>query len=72
MVPTGAKLISDLDILRCANLLIRQYGDAADFYACSRADELFERGDREGQRVWYRILAAIDALQEAVPFQRMQ
>lgn len=72
MVPMGAKLISDLDILRCANLLIRQYGDAADFYACSRADELFELGDRDGQRVWYRILAAIDALQTAGLRQQMQ
>ena len=48
-----------------ANELIKQYGDQADIEAAARADEFEAKGDRDGQRVWLRILKAIDALRTA-------
>lgn len=32
-------MISDLDIWRCAALMIKHYGDTADIEATARADE---------------------------------
>ena len=55
-------MISDIDIYRSANELIKQYGDAADIEAAMRADELAEDGDMEGQVVWLRIVKAIEEL----------
>jgi hypothetical protein len=54
--------ISDLDVWRAANLLIRQHGDAAEIEAARKTDLMLERGDREGQIVWLRIRRAIVAL----------
>ena len=56
-------MISDLDIWRAANLLIRKHGDDAELEAAKRADLMLERGDRDGQSVWSRIRRAIEALQ---------
>jgi hypothetical protein len=56
-------MISDVDIYRAANLLIRQHGADAEIEAARKADLMLERGDREGQRVWLRIRRAIVALQ---------
>jgi hypothetical protein len=58
--------ISDLDIWRTANLLIRQYGADAEIEAARRADQMLDRGDRDGQLVWMRIRRAI-AEQQAPP-----
>ena len=55
--------ISDLDIYRAANLLIRQHGADAELVAARRADELLARGDPDGQLVWKRIRRAIAELQ---------
>ena len=55
-------MISDTDIWRSANELIKQFGDTADIEAATRADALLAKGDLDGQRVWLRILKAIDAL----------
>jgi hypothetical protein len=59
-------MIPDRDIWRAANLLIREYGMDAEIVAARRADEMLERGDRDGQFVWHRIRQAIVDLQ-AVP-----
>ena len=56
-------MISDLDIWRAANLLIRQHDDDAELAATRRADLMLERGDLEGQTVWKRIRRAIVELQ---------
>jgi len=56
-------MISDLDIWRAANLLIRQHGDDAELAAARRADLMLERGDLEGQTLWKRISRAIVELQ---------
>jgi hypothetical protein len=54
--------ISELDIWRAANLLIRQYGANAEIEAARRADLMLDRGDRDGQLVWMRIRRAIAGL----------
>jgi hypothetical protein len=52
-------MIPDRDIWRSANLLIREHKADAEVVAARRADEMLERGDREGQLVWLRIKRAI-------------
>jgi hypothetical protein len=59
-------MIPDRDIWQAANLLIREHGGDAEIVAARRADEMLERGDRDGQLVWHRIRQAIAELQ-AVP-----
>jgi hypothetical protein len=56
-------MISDLDIWRAANLLIRQHGDEAELESARRTDLMLNRGDLEGQTVWKRIRRAIVELQ---------
>jgi hypothetical protein len=48
-------MISDRDIWRAANLLIREHRADAEVVAARRADEMFERGDRDAQLVRIRI-----------------
>lgn len=60
-------MVSDLDIYRSAQVLIRQHGEAAGFHAAQRVDALAEQGDREGQHVWKRILKAIEVLESREP-----
>ncbi len=55
-------MVTDLDIYRAANELIKQFGDAADIEAAMRADELMDAGDMEGRAVWLRIVKAIEEL----------
>jgi hypothetical protein len=59
-------MIPDRDIWRAADLLIREHRADAEVVSARRADEMLERGDREGQLVWLRIRRAIVELQ-AVP-----
>ena len=56
-------MISDLDIFRAANLLIKHHGADAELVAAKRADEMLDRGDVDGQIVWMRISRAIVELQ---------
>ena len=57
-------MISDLDIWRAANLLMRrQHGDQAELEACRLADLMLDRGDHDGQVVWLRIRRAVGELQ---------
>lgn len=55
-------MVSDIDIWRCAALMIKRYGDMADIEAATRADAFQNEGDLDGQRAWLTILKAIDAL----------
>ena len=55
-------MISDIDIYRPANELIKQYGEAADIEAAMRADECLAAGDMEGEAVWLRIVKAVEEL----------
>jgi len=56
-------MIDDRDIWRAANLLIREHQNHAEVVAARRADEMLERGDRDGQLVWHRIMRATVELQ---------
>lgn len=56
-------MISDLDVWRAADLLIKLHGDDAAIVAAKRADELLASGDIEGQNVWKRIMRAINEVQ---------
>ena len=51
-------MISDLDIYRSANVLIREHGKDAALEAAQRADAMLEKGDLGGQAVWKRIVRA--------------
>ena len=63
-------LTSDLDVYRAARLLIDQHeGDKnlAILDAATRADDLLDKGDLDGQAVWKRIVRAIKKLQDQQP-----
>ena len=51
-------MISDLDIYRTANVLIREHREGTALEAAMRADAMLEKGRLDGQRVWKRVLAA--------------
>jgi hypothetical protein len=56
-------MISDLDIWRAANLLIREHEANAELEAVRRADLMLDRGDDRGRLLWQRIRRAIEDLQ---------
>jgi hypothetical protein len=58
---------SDLDIYRTANVLIREHGEDAVLEAAQRADAMLEKGSLDGQRVWKRVLAAVEEIQRGEP-----
>jgi hypothetical protein len=60
-------MISDPDIWRAAQLMIKRHGDDASIAAAQRADELFNEGDLDGAAVWRRILHAVEELQRVKP-----
>jgi hypothetical protein len=53
-------MISDLDLLRSAKLVLDQHSKDALVHAARRADELLERGDVEDYEVWLAILAVLE------------
>ena len=52
-------VISDLDIYRAANLLIKEHGADAEIVAAQRADQMLDQGDIDGLHAWKRIRRAI-------------
>ena len=62
-------MISDIDIWRSANVMVKRYGEDAALEAAKRADELLEAGDVDGCTVWKRIVAAVEDLQWTKPRQ---
>ncbi len=61
------EMISDLDLWRAANVMIKRYGDGAATEAAMRADEFLDQGNLDGQRLWVRIMQAIEELQQERP-----
>ncbi len=53
-------MIPDKEIYQAATILIKRYGDDAPIQAAMRADELLEKGDLDGQRIWIRIVNAVE------------
>ncbi len=60
-------MISDLDIWRAAQVMVKRYGDDAAIEAAKRADEFLDQGIIDGERVWTRIMTAIEELQRERP-----
>ena len=58
-------MISNLDIYRAANLVIRRHGADAQIEAARMIDRMAELGDAEGRQVWRRIKRAVEQLQAA-------
>jgi hypothetical protein len=54
-------MVSDLDILRGAKLVLDHHGPDALTHAARRADALLERGDVQGYEVWLAILAVLES-----------
>jgi hypothetical protein len=63
-MPEVTSSIAEIDIQRVAKLIIGRYGANAHWIAAARSDEMLKRGDLAGQKVWIRILQAIDAMNE--------
>jgi hypothetical protein len=55
-------MVTDLDVYRTAQVLLRQYGADAPIQAAMQYDALLEGGDLDGAAVWKWVLAAIDVL----------
>ncbi len=53
--------------LGAANVMIKRYGDGAATEAAMRADEFLDQGIIDGERLWIRIMQAIEELQRARP-----
>ena len=58
----SGEMISDKQIYQAATVLIEKYGEDAPIEAALRADELLDRGDIDGERVWIKIGKAVDEL----------
>ena len=55
-------MVSDLDIYRTANILVKQHGEDAPIHAAMRADELLEEGDLDGYAVFKQVVKAVETL----------
>jgi hypothetical protein len=66
MVPSGAVMVTELDILRVAHLMLHEYGGNAENEAARQADMLRGRGDWDALLTWMRIRQTI-AVMHQVP-----
>ena len=60
-------MISDLNIYRSANVLVKRHGPDAPIHAAMRADAMLDKGGLDGYAVWKRILRAVEELQGTEP-----
>jgi hypothetical protein len=51
--------VSDIDIWRAANLLLKQHGKDAPIVAAQRTRQCLASGDVDGLRLWKRIAEAM-------------
>lgn len=56
-------MISDLEILRVAHLMMHEYGSDAELEAASRADLVRVHGDWDALLTWARIQRTIAVLE---------
>jgi len=59
--------VAEIEIWRAANVLVKQHGEDAAIIATQRADALLAEGDVEGERVFKRVVKAINELQRERP-----
>ena len=60
-------MLSDLDLWRAAQVMVKRYGDGAATEAAMRADEFLDQGNLDGKRLWMRIMQMIEELQRERP-----
>jgi hypothetical protein len=60
-------MIETAEILRAADLLMKQYGTEAPLIAARRSDDLRDAGDAEGSEFWWRILEAVAEVWRTTP-----
>ncbi len=61
------EMLSDLDLWRAANVMIKRYGDGAATEAAMHADKFLDQGNLDGRLLWMRITQAIEELQRERP-----
>jgi hypothetical protein len=59
--------VTELDIWRSANILLKRHSAEAVFIATKRADALLDQGDVQGCSAWLRIAKAIIELERKEP-----
>ena len=60
-------MFTDSDIVRFAKIQIDLHGEDAPAWAVRQADAMLRQGNLGGERLWLRILEAIDTLQATEP-----
>ena len=60
-------VISEIDIWRVANRMLKRYGDEAAVESAIRAQELALNGDSAGAAVWLRVTCAVRQLVNVTP-----
>lgn len=59
--------VSDLDIWRAAQGLLKAYGERAVFEAAERADQAIAKGDVQAEFTWMRVVRAVRELERQSP-----
>ena len=59
-------MTSDLEVIRAASSLIREYGDQVNLEAAQRANALLEKGDLRAQSDWARVVEAVEGIQNQI------
>ncbi len=59
--------VSDLDVVRAANQLIKRFPDDPEMEAAQRADAAYELGDMFNFNLWMRISKAVMQLVRTKP-----
>ena len=59
--------VSEIDMYRSANLLVKLHVAGAQIEAAMKADAMLDKGDLDGRAVWLRILAAVNELLDTRP-----
>jgi hypothetical protein len=54
-------MISDLDLLRSAKVVLDQHGPDALIHCAQQADKMIAKDDVQGYEVWCAILALIES-----------
>ena len=55
-------MVSNLDIYRSAQILVKRHGADAPIHAAMRADAMLDKGDLGGYAAWKRIVKAVGEL----------
>jgi hypothetical protein len=61
-----ATMTSDLEVIRVAASLIREYGNQAGLEGAQRVSALIEKGDLQAQSDWARVVEAVEGIQSQI------